>query len=386
MTQPIPEVDIAVVGAKGTIRVASANDLSGPHDVTFEALANPGDLHNSSSTLAVSSTWVETVVFKNAGYGIKKDAVWTGEWTVGIDVAKSQLPEQTHFVRAHLRKPQSTARIPAMNEHRVPGFAVTEHQEMKDIMLHEFSKQTAINSGLANWSYDEAPLRKFLRTLTPQQRGLLCNYNEKKLVVFISMRGVRGDYPMLMDNTPEVHANRRCCYANADFSVFRCSKRGHRVTLECHTEHFCVNVNNGDSLGRDTPNFLNVCYSHMDPTTRKPWRLVLTAESHEYCVYISVLNAYQAYNVSGTPIDPKTKKQQVGPDGKKVIVTTTIGVGASIMAGNYIHGGINTKGCWPLFRNFNWPIVRRQQLFSIYANDYRGPTTADEVEKGSSVR
>jgi len=29
--------------------------------------------------------------------------------------------------------------------------------------------------------------------------------------------------------------------------------------------------------------------------------------------------------------------------------------GKSIMPGNFIHGIVNTKGCWMLFRNYNWP-------------------------------
>lgn len=380
MTQPTTELDIAVVGAKGTIKVATADDLSGPQTCTFEVLLNPGDLQDSSSSLSVASSWKEVVTFSRAGYNIKKETVWVGEWIVGVDSPKSTIPDDTCFVRVSVGKNNSTARIPAMNEYRIPGFTVTEHQEMKSIMLHEFSRQTSINSGLADWSYDDAPLKEYIRKLTPQQRGLLCNYDERKLVVFISLRGVRTDYPMFMDNTPKEHKNRRQCSANADFALFRCSKRGHRVTLEVYTEYFCVNVNNGDSMGRDTPNFLNVCYGYMDPTTRRPWKLVLAAEPHESCVYISVINAFQAYDVQGTPIDPNTKKPQVGPDGKKVIVTTTIGVGSSIMAGNYIHGGINTKGCWPLFRNFNWPMVRRDQLFSIYVNDYRGPTTVEDIK------
>ena len=98
-------------------------------------------------------------------------------------------------------------------------------------------------------------------------------------------------------------------------------------------------------------------------------------------VYIAVTNAYRSYSVTGSPIDLATKKPKVGPDGKPVIVTTTIAPGDSIMAGNYIHGGINTKGCWPLFRNFKWPEIKRDKLLSIFLNDSRGPTSGADIVK-----
>lgn len=372
MTKPKQiEPDIAVVGARGSIKVAWSSDLSGPQACTFERCPNPDDTKDTSAGLKAKATWKETIVFTKTGAQIEKVPVWKGDWIVGADSSKSDIPAETCFVRVFVNVAGSSMRIPAVNEYRIPGFAPTTNSKMKTIMFHEFSKQTKINSGLADWEYDEEPLKRFIRSLTPKQRGLLCTYDEKKLIVFISLRGVRDDHPMLMDNSPKNHANRRQCRSNADFSVFKCTGKGHKVTLECHTEYFCVNTNNGDSLGRDTPHYLAVAYSNMDPNTGDPWKLKLSAQPHESCVYIVVHNAYRSYSVTGTPIDPATKKPKLGPNGKPVIVTTTIAPGDSIMAGNYIHGGINTKGCWPLFRNFNWPEIKRDKLLSIFLNDVR---------------
>ena len=43
----------------------------------------------------------------------------------------------------------------------------------------------------------------------------------------------------------------------------------------------------------------------------------------------------------------------------------------NIMPGNSVHGMINTKGCWMLFRNFNWPKAVEKELDRIYRKVYR---------------
>jgi hypothetical protein len=45
--------------------------------------------------------------------------------------------------------------------------------------------------------------------------------------------------------------------------------------------------------------------------------------------------------------------------------------GDNIMPGNSLHGMINTKGCWMLFRNFNWPLAARDELDRIYRKVFR---------------
>lgn len=318
------------------------------------------------------STWKETLTFTDTGEcnaDNAQETIWQALWTVGTESGKSEIPEQTHFVRVTASKSASKA-IPSANELRVPGFAVTTRPELQEIMLHEFCAQTSINAGLQDWSFWPEPLRRFLRTLTPQQRKWLSKYDEKKLVVFISMRGVREDHPMYADNSPKKGAKRMQILANADFSLFRCSKRGHQVVLEVHTEYFCVNTNNGDTLGIDTPHFIDNAYPSMDPNGRSPWRLLLTAHPHEYCIYFGALTDSRSYSVTVQEKD-KQGHPVLDPDGKPKTVTTTVGPQQSIMTGNFIHGGINTVGCWMLFRNYNWPWNRRAEFLSIYVNDFR---------------
>jgi hypothetical protein len=170
MTTPKTDPDIVVVGEPGIIKVASSDDLSGSQSCVFELIENPNDTNDSSSGLKATGTWKENVVFTKVGYRIKKDPVWHGKWVVGVEASKSNIPAETCFVRVSVSKPSSSATIPAINEYRIPGMGVTAHQEMKDIMLHEFSKQTAINAGLANSTYYEEPLKKFISSLTWQLR------------------------------------------------------------------------------------------------------------------------------------------------------------------------------------------------------------------------
>ena len=43
--------------------------------------------------------------------------------------------------------------------------------------------------------------------------------------------------------------------------------------------------------------------------------------------------------------------------------------GKSIMGKNYLHGIVNTHGCWMLFRNFNWPPNKADAFELIYRKD-----------------
>jgi len=168
---------------------------------------------------------------------------------------------------------------------------------------------------------------------------------------------------MCADQTPR-SGPRKSVVSNADFSVFSCQKKGHKVFLDLHTEYFCFNVNNTAS-GANTPKFLNAIYNSLPPTNKHPRKLWLTAEAHEHVIYMTVRNGHYAFDEEGTKIE----------------------VGDSVMGGNYIHGIINTAGCWMLLRNYNWPACKRDDFLSIYIHDWRdGGATEDEMVAKLSVR
>jgi hypothetical protein len=370
---------VVVVGEKQSIKVVSSDDLSGPRLCTFTPVLVADDKCASSAGLASKEPWQETLDFscsftpKDPDEPLdesteQKTTGWVAEWVVKVSEPKTQpgqmkpelaIPEITHFVRVEIHK--GAYRIKAANEFRIPGIAVTADPEMREIMLHEFNEET--HPGLKDWRFKRKPLEDFIKTLTVEQRKNLCRVrgiddsNCRDMVVFITLRGTRTTHPMYSDNTPALGKVRWQVYANADFSLFRRGPVGHRITLECHTEYFCVNNNNLDKkYGVETKAFLQAAhnYNKMDPNHPNPWRLLLTAEQHEYCIYFWVLNDFKNYDCR--------------VDGK---VTATVRPGETIMVGNNIHGGINTKGCWMLFRNYNWPIVCRDRFLNIYLNDLR---------------
>jgi hypothetical protein len=63
--------------------------------------------------------------------------------------------------------------------------------------------------------------------------------------------------------------------------------------------------------------------------------------------------------------------------------------GASIMPGNFLHGIINSHGCWMLFRNYNWPKSAVSSFDSVYrlwrANDDGAPPRPARTFNGSPL-
>lgn len=340
-------VQIAVVGQTIGIKVSSADDLSGPSLCEFTCFELSDDSVETTTGIMPKTQWQETLTLRRLAGGTGNERHWGTDWVVGCEGTKTEIPGKTHIIEVTVQKASPAKHVPATNKIRVPGIAVTELTEMKEILIHEFSRQTSINAGVNNWTFDPEPMRRFIQSLSVEQRALLCSYNKETLVAFISLRGNRADHPMCADECA-VSGTRKSVLSNADFSVFSCRKRGHSVFLDIHTEYFCFNVRN-TANGPNTPKFLNAIYASLTPNTRRPRKLWLVAEPHEHVIYMSVRNGHFAFDEEGT----------------------TINVGDSVMGGNYIHGIINTAGCWMLFRNYNWPIERREQFLSIYIRDLR---------------
>jgi hypothetical protein len=345
---------IAVVGQEAKISVLSSDDLDGPAEGEFSAFELSDDSVTDTAGLTPTTTWTEPLTLKKVPGGVGKNKKWTTAWVAGVESTKSDIPEKTYLISVVVNKSSPSKSIPATNIVRIPGIAVTEKPELQEIMMHEFSTGTG-----ASLTFNPAPLRAFIRSLTPEQRALLCSYDKKQLVVFISLRGNKPDRPIYADDcgVSEGDTKRKSVLANADFSMFYCEKTGNRVILECHTEYFCVNTGNSINNRPDTRKFLTAVYNSLSPTAKKPRKLWLSAEPHHFIIYMRLLNGHYAFKEGGT----------------------TINVGDSVMGNNYIHGLVNTKGCWMLFRNCNWPIRVRDEFLSIYCRDYRSSTVSDAV-------
>jgi hypothetical protein len=216
---------------------------------------------------------------------------------------------------------------------------ITTDPALRNLMLHEFSKEETQSDGTTEIVFDPAPLQRYIDGLTTEQRDFLRGYDLRRkdnqparrdrLVVFITDNARSKTLRMAFDD----------CYGsrhapNASFAVFWCRGPGADVTLVCFTEMFFV--------GSFTPVF--------EPrTTRAP---------RKFCV--------------GTVLpSPDYEHETHGHLYNRIFDDH----GVDRMATNFFHGGINTLGCWSVFRNYNWP----QKYFAefedeVYIRAYRlGP-------------
>ena len=228
--------------------------------------------------------------------------------------------------------------VPVSDDLLVVGIPVTTDEKLTRIMLHEFSTDAGIVS-----VFDRDPVERFASLLHPQQRKLLLARAQAnpagRMVVLVT----------LYDTATRVRSMRAEMFesavrANATFTVFHCEdplKRG--ITLVCHTEHFALNTRNVPTLQWITRPVGGVggrlANEYMQRSTANPIKYLLgaalpTAE-HDAVIYFVVCQA----------------------DGR------------SIMGKNYIHGIVNTHGCWMLFRNFNWPLVNADAFERLYRRD-----------------
>lgn len=227
------------------------------------------------------------------------------------------------------------------------GIRVTADKVLRRIMLHEFNKPAGLTLsdklpvGPPWWDlrdhpfygneaadldgerdayvFDEAPLQAYLDSLTVEQRDLLLRYDmrrtdgkrrEDRLVVFVTRNAKIADQRMGADN---IYLKKRLV-PEATLSTFWCRGPGNDVILVNHTECF-------------VPVASKPIYQPRSARKPPKFLLGLTNQSPVY---------------------------QVGYGGR-LFNRVLWGNGGDYMAGNFMHGLVNSVGCWSLFRNYNWP-------------------------------
>lgn len=221
----------------------------------------------------------------------------------------------------------------------IGAIGVTSLPRLTRIMQHEFAKSSG-----SGFVFDPTPLENHLKTLTVEQKRILFRkaiavsketeeQKKHRLIVFITLYP-KNDLLMRADHGPSR------VRPDATFSVYHCfdlEKGG--VTLVCHTQFMLVHLANSLGAGkRDTFNWIKGNQGGKPPNqwlaknNPKPpeWRLVTTKPVGS--------NDPDAFTHDGVP-------------WSRVFDLA----GQDIMEGNFIHGMVNTHGCWMLFRNYNWP-------------------------------
>ena len=293
MNEATSEPVVATTGQSVILTFAPAVALPSTTTVTFRCFQLADDT-TSSATGEPLVSWEERLDVSPAGRG-RGGRRWEAKWAAGVESQKTTIPEQSHIVypTAKVTQRGPSKRVEAMNPVRIPAIAVTSNPKFTEIMQHEFFQQTVIVGGGSGRKFHPEPLRAFIRSLTPQQRALLCSYDKDRLVVFITLRGARPERPMYADNLgPQtLLSDHRAVVANADFSVFWCHRKGQRVELACHTEHFCVNTRHSPLSGTSTSVFLETA-GDMSPGKHHPKRYLLgTRYAAGYVPYLTLLNS-----------------------------------------------------------------------------------------------
>ncbi len=216
-----------------------------------------------------------------------------------------------------------TIKTPA-NRLRVAPIEVTTNPALKDIMLHEFCKPVGNEC-----TFDPGPANEYIQGLSSSQVKLLSQYpmtgKENRLVIFITI---------YKKNTLRMGADlcewsnhklpNRAVKPNASFAVFHCKGNEKPVELVCLTNHFYINpTNTGKGIAITPKNQQRTRNDVAKIACRRP-------DDSENCV-----GSIWFYL-------------------------------PEIMTNNYIHGMINTDGCWMLFRNFNWPAERYSDFDRVY--------------------
>jgi hypothetical protein len=236
--------------------------------------------------------------------------------------------------------------------HGIVGIDVTSQTALTRIMLHEFATLQRQPDNDIRAVFDSSELNAYLATLTVQQKKLLLKtalqYPQGRLVTFVTLYP-RKALRMNADWVDESNG----VVPNATFSVFHCRneprssatpKSTSAITLVCHTRYFVLNIVNPPTLNWITKRVYD---------GNKPNQWLSKATEAPILFKIAAL-------------EPSSKC-----DGVIWSVILDAGTGENIMPGNALHGMINTKGCWMLFRNFNWPLRVTDELDRIYRKLFR---------------
>jgi len=285
----------------------------------------------------------------------------------------AELEKRTAVLVARVRgRSTETGRLvtaPIREQLFVQAIDVTKDPKLTRIMLHEFASPNAAGDVV----FDPKPVEDFVGTLSVPQKKTLVKKAEAnpdgRLVVFITFYDpTKKQLRMFADNGKGNNSIR----PNATFTVFHCrdvTKGG--VTVVCHTEHFVVHFLNGD-----TQKFIQ--------TKAGPKRQLPNE-------YMQKSNEDPVEYKLGAHL-PKPDPDSGGSGGHDGVIWSTPfrPDGTSIMPGNFIHGIVNTQGCWMLFRNYNWPKSVANEFDRVYrrwrATDDRPPRTVSFSGSAATIR
>lgn len=242
----------------------------------------------------------------------------------------------------------------------VTEIVITDDPALRLIMAHEFvidgGNQINYDTGKSEpvFHFDDAPLRHLIRELTPQQKHLLATYplngREGRLVVFATFQpGIphpRYMYADFDENWPT------CVYANANLAVFACRPKKPPM-LVSYTRNTLINTRNEHTTTLFQNNYENKPPAEwLRPTNSNPPRFSVGS----FCT---------------TGTDGVIWSRLFKPSREDA------------MPHNTIHGMINTRGCWMLFRNYNWPLPdkERERMLAIYLRCYLQDKKEDRTRR-----
>jgi hypothetical protein len=215
----------------------------------------------------------------------------------------------------------------------VPGLKLTDNNVLCTIMLHEF--------GDTNGKLDTKKILDIAGNLTTQQRMLLANYGEEgtdgRMVTFLTLQ------PRPSGNSFKMHIDlsgfTNTIMSNTIMIVYHCSAPGNDIVVVSVTQYIYIGLvnNHTATLFKTTTKAYGDPQVWLDRTNAAPPRFYIGSLIHEGYAWNQIFHSN----------------------------------GKNIMPGNFVHGMINTFGCWCFFRNFNWPQSVAGKFDRIYTLYYR---------------
>lgn len=330
--QKTPESGICVLGKQVSICVEADEFFTSDVTVTFE-----GFYYDDQDQVHLLPNWSEKLEAfpasaENPGTGRKITRV---PWKVNVNSNEEAARHRTTLLATVRGTGQSSARkrvARSRDKIIIPGFKLTADPKLTRIMLHEFS--TLKDS---SYVFDPVQVQSCLDELSPEQRELLANYPVEKpdgrLVIFITLTP-RND---LLFGADYCARGANMIKPNATFAVFYCLGPGRDVTLICYSRYMLVN--------RRNPHTNVLITTRRGGKSANDW----LSKSNKQPVRFKIATILPQFTTDGC-----------------ILCRLFDENGVDVMPGNTVHGMINTKGCWMVFRNFNWPIERYMQFSRIY--------------------
>ncbi|MEO6002383.1 MAG: hypothetical protein ABIZ04_16185 [Opitutus sp.] len=340
---PLSPAGIVVIGEKLSLLVEADQFFAGQVTVTFRAF------FTDASGVDQAFSFTEILPATNAPpktdtSTLKSSRIaWTANLAKGARKDAEAQPCGVIFTVSGTDDTGRSVAAQSSDKIIIKPIVITKDPKLTRIMVHEFSRiKTPVDvSDIDPFQFDEAPLQAYIDNMSVEQKKLLLNRKVStpggRLVVFVTIYRQKP-LRMCADFSPGLGS----AHPNATFSVFHCQGPDNDVTLVCHTEHFLVNLRNGP-----TNNWLH------SPQRGK---------------------AASVWLKKNNTAPPLFKIGAIFPrafcDG---VIWSRIftAAGRDIMRGNTLHGMLNTKGCWMLFRNFNWPVDKAVQFDLIYRKTFR---------------